>query len=93
MTIYDRILCKWLHFHNWNKPDKIGNLTYPVKCKRCHILNRKKLHDYDEIMELQLKIVDLLEAMKLNDERYKKLKDILDDKGENILTIYTNKHK
>ena len=91
MKIFERILCKWLHFHNWNIPDKIGNFTYPVKCNRCHILNRHKLHDYDEIMELHLKIVDLLNAMKLNDERYRKLKDILDDKGENILTIYKNK--
>jgi hypothetical protein len=88
-----KILCNWLHIHNWNKSKRIGQFLYPVYCKRCHILNKHKLNDYDDIMEMQMRFMDCIEDMKMNDDRYDKLKDILNDKGENILTIYRKEKK
>lgn len=88
-----RVFCRWLHIHYWEKPQKIGTFTHPVCCKRCHIFNKNKMNDYDDIMDILLKNPDLYIELETNDDRYKKLKSILNEKGENILTNIKTKKK
>jgi hypothetical protein len=50
----------------------------PKGCKT-HTISKDKLIDYIEIQELQERILNYLDAIKTNNDRYEKLNDILSD--------------